>query len=90
MNNLIERLELFLELDNRGTIKEAIDTIEAQNKAIINLEARLKDLERLSDEAVRAAEGRTRDLESALANALDMVSRRSETNATLRRFYDNG
>jgi hypothetical protein len=76
MNNLIERLELFLELDNRGTIKEAIDTIEAQNKDIINLEARLKDLERLSDEAVRAAEGRTRDLESALMSALDMVSRR--------------
>jgi prefoldin subunit 5 len=78
-------------------LNHAIAVLTAQDEAITvlkrqieELKASFEDLERLSDEAVRAAENRTRDLESALASALDMVSRGSETNASLRRFYGNG
>ncbi len=60
------------------------DALERADKAVVEYEARLKDLERLSDESVRAAEERARDLAAALIAALAIVSRKGDFIGALR------
>ncbi len=59
--------------DNGLTEREEL---ERADRAVAECEARFTNLERLSDEAVRAAEVRARDLAAALVAALAMVSGR--------------
>ncbi len=77
--------EQYMALNNRDAELTALrDALERAGKAVAEYEARLKDLERLSDEAVRAAEERVRDLADGLSASLAIGSRKGDFIEALR------